>query len=352
MDVTQPRVAVAVLNWNGLGHLQRYLPGVVDSCRGVAHVVVIDNGSTDASREWLRAALPEVECVALPENRGFAGGYNAGLAAIDADVYVLLNSDVRTEGDWVRPVLATMEREDFAACQPLIRNDTDPDLFEYAGAAGGHMDRDGFMFCAGRIFEVFETDAGQYAADREVFWASGAALFIRADAWRSVGGLDEDFFAHMEEIDLCWRLKNRGKRVGVCGSAAVFHLGGGTLQKISPFKTYLNFRNNLFLLLKNHHLRSWPWMLVRRMALDGIAAWKFLLEGSPALFLAVFHAHMHFYREFPVMIRKRHAEHAAIVASGAQMNYTGWYRRSILLDYFFRGRQTFDALSPDAFVKS
>lgn len=173
MDATQPRVAVAVLNWNGLGHLQRYLPGVVDSCRGVARVVVIDNGSTDASLEWLRAALPEVECVALPENRGFAGGYNAGLAAIDAEVYVLLNSDVRTEGDWVRPVLATMDREGFAACQPLIRNDTDPDLFEYAGAAGGHMDRDGFMFCAGRIFEVFETDAGQYAADREVFGPRG-----------------------------------------------------------------------------------------------------------------------------------------------------------------------------------
>lgn len=351
MGRTPADVVVAVLNWNGINHLQRYLPGVVASSRGVARVAVIDNGSTDASVAWLRATCPEVEVIELSENRGFAGGYNAGLAAVEAEVYVLLNSDVRTEGDWIRPVLETMDREDYAACQPLIRNDTDPELFEYAGAAGGYMDRDGFMFCAGRIFEVFETDEGQYAQDREVFWASGAALFIRAEAWRSVGGLDEDFFAHMEEIDLCWRLKNRGHRVGVCGSSAVFHLGGGTLQKISPFKTYLNFRNNLFLLLKNHHRSPWPGTLLRRMALDGIAAWKFLFEGNGKLFLAVFHAHMDFYRKIGPMLRKRSAEVTEIQGLGAVRNAVGWYRRSILVDYFLRGRQTFDALPHEAFVK-
>lgn len=352
MEEAVPQVVVAVLNWNGVHHLQRYLPGVVASSRGVARVAVIDNGSTDDSVAWLRAHLPEVEVVALATNRGFAGGYNAGIAALEAEVFVLLNSDVRTEGDWIRPVLATMDRGNFTACQPLMRNDTDPELFEYAGAAGGYMDRDGFMFCAGRIFEVFESDEGQYAQDREVFWASGAALFIRAEAWREVGGLDEDFFAHMEEIDLCWRLKNRGYRVGVCGSSAVFHLGGGTLQKISPFKTYLNFRNNLFLLLKNHHLRPWPWMLLRRMLLDGVAAWKFLFEGSPRLFLAVFHAHKDFYRSFPSMLRKRNAEEKSIKVAGSAINSAGLYRRSILVDYFFRGRVTFDALPQEAFAKS
>jgi GT2 family glycosyltransferase len=352
MEMNPARVVVAVLNWNGLGHLQRYLPGVVHSSKGAARVAVIDNGSTDASVAWVRSEFPEVEVVQLSVNAGFAGGYNAGLAGLDAEVFVLLNSDVRTEGDWIRPVLETMEREQFSACQPLIRNDTDPELFEYAGAAGGFMDRDGFMFCAGRIFEVFESDEGQYAQDREVFWASGAALFVRADAWRSVGGLDEDFFAHMEEIDLCWRLKNRGHRVGVCGSSAVFHLGGGTLQKISPFKTYLNFRNNLFLLLKNHHMRPWPFVLLRRMALDGIAAWKFLLEGSPRLFLAVFHAHVGFYRKSGKMFRKRIAENRAMESANTPPNAAGWYRRSILIDYFFRGRVTFDSLPKDAFVKS
>ncbi len=347
-----PSIAVAILNWNGLDHLRTYLPSVVEHSPE-AQVVVIDNGSTDDSVSWLQATHSSVQIVQLDENLGFAGGYNAGLKRVQADVFVLLNSDVRVTPGWIPPVMDMMQ-SGYSACAPKLRNDSDPDLLEYAGAAGGFMDRDGYMFCAGRIFEVFETDAGQYDDNREVFWASGAALFVSAEAWFGAGGLDEDFFAHMEEIDLCWRLKNRGHRIGVCGQSLVYHLGGGTLQKLNPFKTYLNFRNNLFLLMKNHHRKPWLWMLIRRMTLDGIAALKFLLEGNGKLFSAVFRAHVSFYRAFPSYYTKRNSEKSAL-ASGhlagplCALNYAGWYRRSILWDYFFKRRLTYPELEASAF---
>jgi len=356
-DMPAQEVAVAILNWNGLQHLQMYLPEVVATSRAHAEIYVIDNGSTDASRDWTVANLPEVKWVQLEENLGFAGGYNAGLAQIPGQIHILLNSDVRPSPNWIPPVLRAMQAHSFSACAPLILNDTDPDLFEYAGAAGGHMDRDGYMFCAGRIFEVFESDTGQYDETREVFWGSGAALFVRTDAWRAVGGLDEDFFAHMEEIDLCWRLKNRGHRVGVCGESRVYHLGGGTLQKINPFKTYLNFRNNLFLLTKNEHKALLLPLLAKRMTLDGIAALKFLTEGSWGLFAAVFQAHMTFYSQFFKNVRKRKAEILAVENQSfpgpdGAYNEVGRYRRSILVDYFLQGRLTCDELEEDAFVNS
>ena len=343
---------VAILNWNGLKHLQKYLPSVVEHSASVAEIVVIDNGSTDDSIMWCGENFPEVQVIALPNNLGFAGGYNAGLKQIEADNYVLLNSDVRVTDNWIPPVLAMMDEEGYSACQPIIRNDSDPELLEYAGAAGGYIDRDGFTFCAGRIFEVFETDSGQYAANREVFWASGAALFIRAKAFQSVDGLDDDFFAHMEEIDLCWRLKNRGHRIGVCGASMIFHLGGGTLQKISPFKSYLNFRNNLFLLVKNHHRAALYPMILRRMILDGIAALKFLSEGSTPLFGAVLKAHRDFKKGLPSMRQKRRSEiedcrSHSVGTNNTSHNYTGWYHRSILIDYFLLKRQTFHSLNQD-----
>ena len=349
LETQKHSTAVAILNWNGLRHLQDYLPSVVEHSESVAQIIVIDNGSTDDSVAWCRKTFPEVEIIELPENLGFAGGYNAGLRQVRAENYVLLNSDVRVSPDWISPVLTMMDQEGFSACQPIIRNDSDPELLEYAGAAGGFIDRDGFTFCAGRIFEVFETDTGQYEASREVFWASGAALFIRAEAFHSVNGLDDDFFAHMEEIDLCWRLKNRGHRIGVCGSSVVFHLGGGTLQKISPFKSYLNFRNNLFLLVKNHHRAALYPLVLRRMILDGVAALKFLSEGSTPLFGAVLKAHRDFRKELPAMRKKRQKEIKVcrdLKAAGVDgiHNYTGWYHRSILVDYFILKRHTFHAL--------
>ena len=349
---TSPRVAVVILNWNGRHHLETYLPSVVEHSREHAEIVIVDNGSTDDSTTWLKEYHPSVRVVELDENKGFAGGYNDGLEHVTADVFVLLNSDVRVSPNWIPPVLDMMHNEGYVACQPLIRNDTDPELFEYAGAAGGFIDRDGFTFCAGRIFEVFETDAGQYNANREVFWASGAALFIQAEAWREVGGLDEDFFAHMEEIDLCWRLKNRGYRIGACGQSVVFHLGGGTLQKISPFKSYLNFRNNLYMLVKNHHQRALYPMLLRRMVLDGIAALKFLVEGSTPLFAAVWKAHRDFRANFRT-IKDRRAQEIRTCRSvqGNHPNRSGRYRGSILVDYFIRRKHTFGQLDPNRFWK-
>jgi len=351
------RIVVAILNWNGRHHLATYLPSVVLHSQGFADVIVIDNGSSDDSVDWLSMNFPSVEIIRLTENKGFSAGYNEVLNQIDADYYILLNSDVRVSPNWIDPVIQMMKEQQFIACQPLIRNDSDPELFEYAGAAGGYIDRDGFTFCAGRMFEVFESDEGQYNANREVFWASGAALFIKSSAYHEVGGLDTAFFAHMEEIDLCWRLKNRGYRIGCCGDSVVFHLGGGTLQKLNPFKTYLNFRNNLFLLVKNHH-RKWLYpMLFRRMILDGIAAIKFFFEGYPDMFFAVWKAHLHFWGNFSLMTKKRKEEyakcqHAAETAIAHPINYAGWYNESIIIDYFFKKKQTFDALNPDCFCKS
>ena len=351
------RTVVAILNWNGLRHLQVYLPSVVEHSILHADIVVIDNGSTDNSVNWIQGTHPEVQVIQLEENLGFAGGYNAGLAQIEATHFILLNSDVRVTSNWIPPVLHMMEHEGYVACQPLIRNESDPTLFEYAGAAGGYIDRDGYTFCAGRIFEVFESDEGQYSDNREVFWASGAALFIRSEAYHEAGGLDNEFFAHMEEIDLCWRLKNRGYRIGVCGSSVVFHLGGGTLQKISPFKSYLNFRNNLFLLVKNHHQRALYPMILRRMILDGIAAIKFLRVGSTPLFGAVWKAHRDFRSQFQLMKTRRNAEKLACQQGSANapchpMNYSGWYQGSVLVAYFLRGKQTFDELPANRFTKS
>lgn len=347
-----PRVAVVILNWNGQHHLAAYLPSVIEHSKG-ADVVVIDNGSTDQSLDWLRETYPEVRVIGLDKNLGFAGGYNEGLKHVEADTYVLLNSDVRVSPNWIDPVLDAMNSEGYVACQPLIRNDSDPDLFEYAGAAGGYIDKDGFTFCAGRIFEVFESDGGQYSQNREVFWASGAALFIQAEAWKEVGGLDSDFFAHMEEIDLCWRLKNRGYKVGVCGGSVVYHLGGGTLQKISPFKSYLNFRNNLYLLVKNDHKKALYPMVFRRMVLDGIAALKFLLEGSTPLFGAVWKAHRDFRSHFSTMKQRRRQEKQACRSTTVQIPYneTGRYSGSIIVDYFLRGKHTFDQLNQAQFIR-
>ena len=347
------RVATAILNWNGLGHLQRFLPSVVAHNASEDRVVLIDNGSGDGSVAWVRTHCPDVMVIALTENLGFAGGYNAGLARLDeeldAEWYLLLNSDVEVTPRWVEHMVSACRRHGWSAAQPKIRSVVHPEAFEYAGAAGGYMDRFGFMFCAGRVFDHCEVDQGQYDEDRTVFWASGAALLVSANGWRDVEGLDVDFFAHMEEIDLCWRLRNRGHAVGVATGAHVFHLGGGTLGQSNPFKAELNFRNNLFLLLKNDHRAGIGWRIFVRKLLDGIAAIRFLMEGKPAFFRAVIKAHRAFDRQKGSMLAKRRREMSAASGRASVQSQTGRYSGSIIVDYYFAGRKKWSDLPRNRF---
>lgn len=340
------RVAVVILNWNGEKFLRQFLPGVVAHSEGLADVVVIDNASSDNSLTILKSEFPSVKVVVLDKNYGFAGGYNHGLRQVPNEYYVLLNSDVEVTPNWIEPVLRYMESVPrMVACQPKILDFHRKEWFEYAGAAGGYIDKDGYAFCAGRMFFEFEKDQGQYSRNEEIFWASGAAMFIRRDAWIEVGGLDEDFFAHMEEIDLCWRLKNRGYKVGACRSSVVYHYGGGTLDRQSPFKTYLNFRNNLYMLVKNYHTSNLRLKLIRRMLLDGVAAIRFITEGKWSHFSAVFKAHMSFYGNMKLLQRKRRKEELSIVVQ----NLTGVYNRSVLKDFFLKKRRKFTDLPTNEF---
>lgn len=337
--------AVAILNWNGLGHLQTYLPSVVEhSTGGGVEIYVIDNGSTDTSCEWISSEYPQVKIVNLDKNYGFAGGYNKGLAQIRSDRFILLNSDVRVTSGWIENTASAMQDLNLSACSPLILDDKNPDYFEYAGAAGGYIDKDGFMFCEGRIFDSFEKPSDLKMHSKEVFWASGAALFIDSEVWREVGGLDEQFFAHMEEIDLCWRIKNRGHKVGIAATSAVYHLGGGTLSGSSPMKVFLNFRNNLFLLMKNQR-GLWPWFIYRRLILDGIAALRFIMRGEFSFFLAIARAHVTFYGKLGSMLKKRRIEKR----ESRSANLVGRYSGSIIIDYFLNDKKKFRDLDPSKF---
>jgi len=348
------RVAVAVLNWNGSAHLRRFLPSVVAHNAAEDKVVVIDNGSDDGSLSLLQEEFPEVEVVSLSENHGFAGGYNEGLKLLGerlkSEWVLLLNSDVEVTAHWASEMVEAALNHGWSAVQPKIRAVDRRAEFEYAGAAGGYMDRFGFMFCAGRIFDAFEQDLGQYDQDRPVFWASGAALLVRSSAWVEVEGLDVDFFAHMEEIDLCWRLRNRGHVVGVATGTHVYHLGGGTLAQSSPRKAQLNFRNNLFLLLKNDHRSGIARRIFVRQLLDGIAAFRFLLEGKWDFFKAVLKAHSEFNASKASMALKRSAEIKA--CKGVELSsdaMAGHYKGSIIVDYFLRKRKRWSDLPPSLF---
>lgn len=333
--------AVVILNWNGQHWLERFLPGVVAHTAGDARVVLADNGSTDGSVDWVRMHLPTVEVIAMPRNLGFAGGYNAALAQVDATYFLLLNSDVEVMPGWARLLREHLEaRPGMAACQPKMLSHQHPARFEHAGAAGGFIDRNGYPFCRGRIFELTEEDHGQYDDDRDVFWATGACLMIRAEAFRQAGGFDARLFAHMEEIDLCWSLRRMGWRIGYTSAVAVHHVGGGALGYGHPRKTFLNFRNSLAVLTK--HLRSrWLWArLAHRLVLDGFAAMKFLAEGHAAHAWQVLRAHGQFYRWLPGLLRER----KRLRAQEQQPDLTGMYHRSIAYDRYILGWRKFSQL--------
>ncbi len=288
-------IATCILNWNGLAHLQTYLPSVVATNYSEHKIYVIDNASTDLSVEWLRERYPQIEIVHLKENLGYTGGYNQGLKFIDADVYILLNSDVAVTPNWLEPISEHFIRHPkVAAIQPKILADTNKFSFEYAGAAGGFIDALGYPFCRGRIFDFLEKDDGQYNEGSEIFWASGACLAIRAKAYREIGGFDERFFAHMEEIDLCWRLQQLDYSIYYEPKSVVYHLGGGTLGYRNPRKTYLNFRNSLLMLYKNLPEQDRDSVIAKRKRLDYLAAAKFLVGRAPKHMKAIFNAHKDF----------------------------------------------------------
>lgn len=339
--------AIVILNWNGLTWLQRFLPDVVKAAEG-AEVVVADNGSSDGSVNWLEASMPGVRTISLERNLGFAGGYNAALARVQATYFVLLNSDVEVRPGWLTGMRALLDADPrMAACQPKVLAHAHPDRFEHAGAAGGFIDRNGYPFCRGRIFEITESDHGQYDDDREVFWATGACLMLRAQAFRDAGGFDASLFAHMEEIDLCWRLRRRGWRIGYTARSSVLHVGGGTLGYGSPRKTYLNFRNSLIVLTKNLHVGWLPGRLMRRFVLDGAAGWKFLLEGHGAHSWQVARAHVHFLGRLPALLRER----ARLMREEQQPDLTGMYTRNIAFDRFILKHTRFSDLPQEAFVR-
>mgnify|MGYP002623430165 FL=1 len=303
------KTAIVILNWNGRAMLQRYLPSVVANTPDDACVVVADNGSTDDSLAFVESNYPQAGIVRLDRNYGFAEGYNRALAQVEAEYYVLLNDDVDVVAGWIEPIIKLFEdNPQVAVCQPKLLMDTQRDTFEYAGASGGFIDRFGYPFCRGRMFNTLERDEGQYDDCAEVMWATGAAMFVRGSVWREVGGLDGSFFAHMEEIDFCWRVRNRGYKVMCCPQSVVYHLGGGTLPKGSPRKTYLNFRNNLSMLYKNLPSSRLVPVLALRIPLDWVAALKFLTDGNPGDFAAVGKAHRSFIASLKRLRRQRRAE--------------------------------------------
>ena len=292
------KVSVVILNWNGAAMLQKFLPGVIKYSQGEGvEVCVADNGSTDESVVWLQAHCPDVRLIVLDKNYGFADGYNKALEQVEAEYVVLLNSDVEVTPHWLEPMVAYMDAHpEVVACQPKIRAERNKEYFEYAGAAGGYIDKYGYPFCRGRIFDVVEKDNGQYDTVAPIFWATGAALFIRLKDYREAGGLDGRFFAHMEEIDLCWRLRSRGRGIVCIPQSVVYHVGAATLKKENPRKTFLNFRNNLLMLYKNLPEKDLKKVLLVRGVLDGVAVLVFLLKGEMGAAKAVLQARREFNR--------------------------------------------------------
>lgn len=299
------KVAVVILNWNGVQLLEQFLPSVVKNSPE-ATVYVADNASTDNSISYVNTFFPTVKIIKNDLNLGFAGGYNEALKSVDADLFALVNSDIEVTENWLKPIITTFENEPKTAIiQPKILDYKRKEYFEYAGAAGGFIDKYGYPYCRGRIFETLEKDNGQYEDTSEIFWASGACFFIRSSVYKELKGFDADFFAHQEEIDLCWRTINKGYTIMYNSASVVYHVGGATLQQGNPNKTFLNFRNSLLMLTKNLPQKEIYSILFQRMILDGIAAIQFLLKGKTNHFLAVLKAHASFYSLFTIHYNKR-----------------------------------------------
>jgi hypothetical protein len=325
------KIAVVILNWNGAQLLEQFLPKVI-AYSPESDLYVADNASTDASIAVVQNQFPQIKIIKNPNNFGFAKGYNEALRHVEADVFALVNSDIEVTADWLQPIIATFESEkQTAIIQPKILDFKDRNKFEYAGAAGGFIDAFGYPFCRGRIFETVETDKGQYNHSTEIFWASGACFFIRSEVFRSLNGFDETFFAHQEEIDLCWRAFNKDFITKYVPDSVVYHIGGATLQKGNPKKTFLNFRNSLLMLTKNLPKRTLFIILLIRMILDGIAGLQFIFQGKPQHFVAILKAHYSFYCRFFAAYGQRE-----------QFQKANYYKiKSIVISYFIRNGKVF-----------
>jgi GT2 family glycosyltransferase len=338
-----PKVAIVILNWNGLKYLREFLPSVIASTWPNLDIIVGDNGSTDGSVDFLKENFPAVQIIQNDKNYGFTGGYNRVLERVEADYFILLNSDVEVPARWIEPVIDLMESDpQIAAAAPKIKSFAEKDHFEHAGAAGGFIDRYGYPFCRGRMFYEIEIDNGQYQQSDEVFWATGAAMFVKKKYWVAAGGFDDRFFAHMEEIDLCWRLKNMGYKVMYCAQSEVYHVGGGTLNTENPFKTFLNFRNNLLLLRNNLSFWRGLFIIGVRFWMDLLAIVRFLNEGKRKDAWAVSRAH----QNFIVQLFKGGGPKTK---RSNLPDLKGMYKRSIVWDFFMKKNHSFSALNPRDF---
>jgi len=332
------KLAIVILNWNGKKFLEQFLPTLIKYSPDYAEIVIADNASTDDSIDFLKATYPQLRLIQNRRNEGFAKGYNLAFQQIEAEYFCLLNSDIEVTEHWAEPIIEQLDaNETIAAVQPKLLSYHNRHQFEYAGACGGFIDKYGYPFCRGRVFGTLEEDHGQYDTVMDIFWATGAALFVRSSVYHTMGGLDDEFFAHMEEIDFCWRIKNAGYKIKINPASVVYHIGGGTLPKHNSFKTYLNFRNNLYLLLKNLPESRLRKTFALRFFLDQLAAFSFLLQGHFKDFAAVYKAMITFSRHYEEFKAKR--------STMPKMAFQDTYPKSIVMLHYFKRKKHFNGIS-------
>ena len=331
-----------MISYNGKELLEKFIPPILNTDYDDFELYVIDNASTDGTQEFLKHKFPKVKIIRLEVNKGFTNGYVEGLKHIHNKFYVLISSDIEVTGNWIKPIITLMENDNkIASCQPKVKSYNDKKLFEYSGSAGGYIDKLGYPFCRGRIFNILEEDHGQYDDTREVFWGTGGCLFIHSELYKKAGGLDNDFYAHMEEIDLCWRLKNMGYKIYSCPESVVYHVGGHIIQYGSPVKIYHNFRNSLLMNLKNMSTTELLWKFPLRILLDKIYAYKCLLTGNLKEFKCIARAHFNIFSNWNKWLKKRKEVQKMITIR----NKVGIYKGSIVYDFYIKGIKYFQELN-------
>lgn len=337
-----PFFSIIIVSWNALHHLKKYLPSVVATDYPHYEIILADNASTDGSKAWVREHYPDIEIASFDKNYGYCGGNNRAVPHAKGDILMFLNNDVRVEPDWLQGLATCFQKDNsIAAVQPKMLSDVNPELFEYAGAAGGYLDRFAYPFCRGRIFDTLEEDSGQYDYETDIFWASGAALAVRKQVFEDLGAFDEDFEFHMEEIDLCWRLWNSGYKVSFCPSSTVYHLGGGSMAMGSPRKIYYNYRNNLRMLWKNCSTDTLTWRFTGRYMLDIVAAFRSLLKGHWDEFKAIVKAHFDFWKGFSTT----HAKRAELLNQRENdSDPSTLLPVSIIAEYFAKGKKLYSEI--------